>query len=223
METITISKEEYDKLINQYNRYLKYNESSKLSMRNSYEKIKEKRKNKKLEEEMKNPKIPKEEFEKNPLRYQSSFGSNRRHYKEIDTIMIKGVESVIECRKTYRIKKYLNKGEFIYICNELSREFELAFGKKFVFKPEDKTEIAIQLETEVGYKSLRFQGTIQIFNIKGDELETWKDSEEIIMNSKIRSDFFIKSLEGAPNWNNKEMDIVYYVLSNNGFDFFEHA
>ena len=128
-----------------------------------------------------------------------------------------------------RALRNITKGDFVALCKLLAVKYENKQENKYSFRPEPITEGGIEFmfnseEAKINkwYKTVRFsRGPNRKFDwpwLKGDEIITWEDSNEIIVRQDERFGLFLKSFWGAPMFTIEELQLWEECLIQVGFE-----
>ena len=140
----------------------------------------------------------------------------------------------------YVCSKEITYSDFIEFCNKLSAIFNTLYNStEYKFGPEPITEGGILWinwpgKTDNQYKTMRLHGRNDSIEkwpwIKGDEHNTWKNNNTILMIKSTKankylnvgttmqghSSTFLKAFQGAPSWTLEELQLFSIVMGTIG-------
>lgn len=115
----------------------------------------------------------------------------------------------------------VTKSEFVYICDDISTLHE-----DYYAVPEAIPEGGIQLMNDNclngKYKSMSFQFDNPFFKwpriYSTNVMDMWFDSEDVIIQSGLQADTFLKAFFGAPVWDMSELDSIAATFAEFGIE-----
>ncbi|KAH9260140.1 hypothetical protein BASA81_001915 [Batrachochytrium salamandrivorans] len=121
--------------------------------------------------------------------------------------------------KGVRAQKNVTKRDLVSICAQLKREFEQRYQGRFEFEPEQVHEGGIEMTTwpekrTSKDKTIRFLGNDDWPGV--ENLDSWKDSDEIVISQDTKVEILCKALYGAVAWKPVEIKILKKVLAESG-------